>query len=71
MLDRTRNGNGYAPDRIGFPDIRALAGDRIDEWEIAAILAMDSVRQSDFSPAAEAEPDGPPMTLSMFKEWVA
>lgn len=44
LLDRTRNGNGYAANRITHQDMRALAGERPAEWELAAILAMDAVR---------------------------
>jgi hypothetical protein len=68
-LDRTRNGNGYAADRIGYPEIKALVGERADEWEMDAIIAMDAIRLSG-TDQPEAEPEGPPMTLAMFKEWV-
>lgn len=70
-LDRTRNGNGYVANRIGYPEIRALAGDRPDEWEREAIIAMDQARLDEADPEPQDEPEGPPMTTAMFKEWVS
>ena len=56
LLDRTRNGNGYSPDRITFEAIRALAGQQPAEWELHAILAMDAERLALFEEnKAEAE----------------
>lgn len=62
LLDRTRNGNGYSANRISYSDIRALAGDRPDEWELDAILAMDVVRlELTAAPAEFKEPLKPGM----------
>lgn len=66
LLDRTRNGNGYAANRITHQDIRALASDRPAEWELNAILAMDAVRLAQDAAPSNAIVSERPMTAELF-----
>ena len=66
LLDRTRNGNGYAANRITHQDIRALAGERPAEWEISAILAMDAVRLAQDAPEPDAVVSERPLSPELF-----
>lgn len=55
-LDRTRNGNGYGPNRLTYVDIRSAFGDRPEEWETLALLLMDDVRIGLWVKESGAEP---------------
>lgn len=71
-LDRQRAGNGYGPLPLGFKEIAAWSRLRrveLDQWELSALLTMDSARMESLSHATgDASSLAGPMTPQVFDE---
>lgn len=65
LLDITRNGNGWAADRITHRDIAALVTLRrlpLGEWEQDAIISMDAIRCDGFNADGKSGEEAPKLS---------